>query len=225
MKWENEKCDHHFSWLVINPTSQERNHSCYSNCCWKWHSSLLQHGSIDTSKWNETAAACPGRDTDHWCDYRPGICPTGPRHVCDICIFLRTFPQTRHRASSVFCLQRGVEYRPSDSFLFRLKRRLGCWAQPPEQNFAMSIIYNWHVLQQLTAAQFTDEKLWRGSASKVPTLPRHTSCAANRSSEPVRSIGPIRRACESNRWGAFYFMTTYLKSTLQDTLVQKYFRW
>lgn len=125
--------------------------------------------------------------------------PTGPRHVCDICIFLRTFPQTRHRASSVFCLQRGEEYRPSDSFLFRLKRRLGCWAQPPEQNFAMSIIYNWHVLQQLTAAQFTDEKLWRGSASKVPTLPRHTSCVrfANRSFEPVLSIGTIRRACVS----------------------------
>ncbi len=81
-----------------------------------------------------------------------------PRHICDTC--LRTFPQTRHRASSVFCLQFRVEYRPSDSFLFRLKRRLaGFWEQPPEQNFVRSIIYIWHVQQQLRS----DEEIWRGS--------------------------------------------------------------
>lgn len=172
MKWEDEKYDHHFSWLVTNPTSQERFHSCYLNCFGEWHSSSCSAGvSIFKS---ETKQSSESRER-YWllvrlsARYPPPPASraslSGPRHVCEFCIFLRTFPQTRHRASSVFCLQRGVEYRPSDSFLFRLKRRLGCWAQPPEQIFAMSIIYNWHVPQQLTAEQFNDEsrsltRLW-----------------------------------------------------------------
>lgn len=106
---------------------------------------FIQHESnsrIEFSKWNQSITR-KSRDPPR-------------QHICNIC--LRTFPQIRHRASSVFCLQHGVEYRPSDSFLFCLNRRLvGCWEQPPEQNFAMSVIYIWHVQQQLTAVQISDE--------------------------------------------------------------------
>lgn len=109
---------------------------------------FIQHGSnsrIEFSKRNQSITR-KSRDPPR-------------RHICNIC--LRTFPQIRHRASSVFCLQRGVEYRPSDSFLFCLNRRLvGCWEQPPEQNFPMSVIYIWHVQQQLTAVQISDEGVW-----------------------------------------------------------------
>lgn len=119
------------------------------------------------------------------CCHQPRDPP--PRHIWDIC--LRTFPQTRHRASSVFCLQFRVEYRPSDYFLFRLKRRLaGFWAQPPEQNFVRSIIYIWHVQQQLRS----DAEVWRGS----PYTDINTSVL----------VGDVRFAKELFIWtGSFYW--------------------
>lgn len=144
---------------------------------------FIQHGSnsgIVFSKWNQSITR-KSRDPPR-------------RHICNIC--LRTFPQIRHRASSVFCLQRGVEYRPSDSFLFCLNRRLvGCWEQPPEQNFAMSVIYIWHVQQQPTAVQISDE---RGTTDEAVHTHTHWH-------EHVSPFCDVRIAKEPFDWtGSFY---------------------